>query len=298
MPCGSASGQRPIPAMAGVGLRPVHHSLVLGERPKVAWFEVHAENFMTRGTMRADLESIAQHYPLSIHAVGLSLGSICLPESGHLGQLRELVEYLQPDLVSDHLSWSAVDSVHFPDLLPLPYTEEALEVVIRNVVHVQECLGRQLLLENPSTYLELPQSALTEGEFLAELTLRTGCGVLLDLNNLFVSASNRGGDAGEVLQHFLEVVPEEAIREIHLAGHRLADSAQRRDFRIDDHGSPVCPSVWDLYARAIQELGPVPTLIEWDSAIPTFQTLQQEARTAQSLLDEGVSEERLRAVVG
>jgi uncharacterized protein len=172
MPCGSASGQKPIPAMAGVGLRPVHHSLVLGERPKVAWFEVHAENFMTRGAMRADLEAIAQHYPLSIHAVGLSLGSICLPESGHLGQLRELVEHLHPDLVSDHLSWSAVDSVHFPDLLPLPYTEEALEVVIRNVVHVQDCLGRQLLLENPSTYLEVPQSALTEGEFLAELTLR------------------------------------------------------------------------------------------------------------------------------
>ena len=169
-------------------------------------------------------------------------------------------------------------------------------MVIRNVVHVQECLGRQLLLENPSTYLELPQSVLTEGEFLAELTLRTGCGVLLDLNNLFVSASNRGDDAGEVLQHFLEVIPEEAIREIHLAGHRLADSTQGRDFRIDDHGSPVCSSVWDLYAQAIQELGPVPTLIEWDSAIPPFQTLQREARAAQSLLEGNVSEEWRRAV--
>jgi uncharacterized protein len=298
MPCGSASGQRPIPAMAGIGLRPVHHPLVLRECPKVAWIEVHAENFMTRGAMRADLESIARHYPLSIHAVGLSLGSIALPESRHLGQLRELVDLLQPDLVSDHLSWSAVDGVHFPDLLPLPYTEEALEVVIRNVVHVQNCLGRQLLLENPSTYLELPQSALTEAEFLAEITLRTGCGVLLDLNNLFVSASNRGSDAGKVLQHFFEVIPAEAICEIHLGGHRIADSAHRSDFRIDDHGSPVCPSVWDLYATAIQELGPVPTLIEWDNMIPPFQTLLEEAETAQSVLDEGFHEETLRAVAG
>ncbi len=243
------------PAMAGIGLRPVHHSLLLEERPKVAWLEVHAENFMTHGAMRTDLGSIAQHYPLSIHAVGLSVGSVGLPESGHLRQLRELVAHLQPDLVSDHLSWSAVDGVHLPDFLPLPYTEEALEVVIRNVVHVQEYLGRQLLLENPSTHLELPQSALTEAEFLAEITLRTGCGVLLDLNNLFVSARNRGIDAGKVLQRFLEVLPEEAIGEIHLAGHRVADNVQRSALRSDAHGS----SVWDLYAAAIRELGPVPT---------------------------------------
>jgi uncharacterized protein len=298
MPCGSASGQRPIPAMAGIGLRPVHHSLVLRERPQAAWLEVHAENFMTRGAMRADLESIAHHYPLSIHAVGLSLGSIDLPASGHLGQLRELVEHLQPDLISDHLSWSAVDGVHFPDLLPLPYTEEALEAVIRNVVHVQNCLGRRLLVENPSTYLEPPRSALTEAEFLAEVTVRTGCGVLLDINNLFVSACNRASDAGKMLQHVLEVIPEEALCEIHLAGHRLADSAHRSDFRIDDHGSPVCPSVWDLYSKAIQVLGPVPTLIEWDNEIPPFQTLQKEAQTAQSVLDESFREKRLRAVAG
>jgi uncharacterized protein (UPF0276 family) len=209
-----------------------------------------------------------------------------------------LIEHLQPDLVSDHLSWSAVDGVHFPDLLPLPYTEEALQVVIRNVVHVQNCLGRQLLLENPSTYLELPQSTLTEAEFLAEITLRTGCGVLLDLNNLFVSASNRGSDAGKALQHFLEVIPEEAICEIHLGGHRIAGSTHRSDFRIDDHGSPVCPSVWDLYTRAIQELGPVPTLIEWDNMIPPFQTLLEEAETAQSVLDESFHEERFSAVAG
>jgi uncharacterized protein len=298
MPCGSASGQRPIPAMAGIGLHPVHHFLVLRERPKAAWLEVRAENFMSRGVLRADLELIARHYPLSIHAVGLSLGSIGLPDSEHLGQLRELVEHLQPDLISDHLSWSAVDGVHFPDLLPLPYTEEALEVVIRNVLHVQNCLGRPLLLENPSTYLELPQSALTEAEFLAEVTLRTGCGVLLDLNNLFVSAGNRGSDAGKELQHFLEALPEEAICEIHLGGRRRVDSTSRSAFRIGDQGSPVCPAVWDLYATAIQELGPLPTLIEWDTLIPPFQTLQAEAETAQSLLDESLREERRRANAG
>jgi uncharacterized protein (UPF0276 family) len=265
MPCGSASGQRPVPPKAGIGLHPAHHGLVLRKRPKTAWLEVHAENFMARGGMRADLELIARHYPLSIHAVGLSLGSIGLPESEHLGRLRELVEQLQPDLISDHLSWSAIDGVHFPDLLPLPYTEEALDVVIRNVVHVQNCLKRPLLLENPSTDLELPQSALSEAEFLAEVTLRTGCGVLLDLENLFVSAGNRGSDPGEVLEQFLEVIPHETIGEIHLAGQRI---------------------VWDLYARAVQELGPVPTLIEWDTLIPPFETMQEEARIAQSLMDE------------
>jgi uncharacterized protein (UPF0276 family) len=253
--------------MAGIGLRPAHHALVLRERPKAAWLEVQAENFMTRGALRTDVELIARHYPLSIHAAGLSLGSIDLPETEYLGQLRQLIEQLQPDLVSAHLSWSAIDGSHFPDLGPLPYTGEALDVVIRNVLHIQTYLRRPLLLENPSTCPRPPRSAMSEAEFLAEVTLRTGCGVLLDLNNLFVSASNLGSDPGEMFQHFLEAIPPETICEIHLAGQ-------------------VCPAVWNLYARAIQELGPIPTLIEWDTSIAPFQTLQEEASAAQALMDE------------
>ena len=198
---------RPIPAAAGIGLRPLHHAWVIQQRPEAAWFEVHAENFMLHAPLREDLELIALHYPLSFHAVGLSLGSVNAPASDHLHQLRELVTRFEPQLVSDHLSWSRIADVHLPDLLPLPYTEEALHGVIRNVHRVQDVLKREILLENPSRYVTQAGTGLmSEADFLAEVVLRTGCGVLLDINNMYVSAVNRGTDPAGDLDEFLSIV--------------------------------------------------------------------------------------------
>jgi uncharacterized protein len=277
------TGYRSVPGFAGIGLRPQHHAWVIEHRPKVAWFEVHAENFMTRGALLEELEVIAPDYPLSLHAVGLSLGSIALPESRHLSRLRELVTRFEPDLVSDHLSWSAVPGAHLPDLLPLPYTEESLRVVIRNVQHVQDVLKREILLENPSRYLEGTDSTLSEAEFLAEVVLRTGCGILLDVNNLYVSAVNCQQDPATVLEDFLGTLPLESINEIHLAGHSSMELEDGRPLRLDDHGSRVCPEVWTQYQAAIDTLGFVPTLIEWDTRIPPFEVLQEESSLAESL---------------
>jgi uncharacterized protein (UPF0276 family) len=287
-----------VPAAAGIGLRPPHHDQIIQQRPAVAWFEVHAENFMGHAPLRTDLEQIASEYPLSVHAVGLSLGSVDPPHSGHLAQLRELVRRIQPGLVSDHLSWSAVDGVHLPDLLPLPYTEEALEVVIRNVSRVQESLGRVILLENPSRYVDDLHSTLGEADFLAEVVERTGCGVLLDINNIHVSASNRRTDAAMELDRFLTVVPAGSIAEIHLAGHALIRLEKGQSLRLDDHGSCVAPETWRLYQRAIAVLGALPTLIEWDTRIPAFETLRQEAWTAQCLMEEYSPGGRRHGVAG
>jgi uncharacterized protein len=279
-----ASGGRPVPALAGIGLRPPHHAWVIERRPPVSWFEVHAENFMTHGVLVDELDSIAAHYPLSLHCVGLSLGSVALPERTHLQRLRELVAKCNPDLISDHLAWNAVDGMHLPDLLPLPYTEESLEVVIRNVHHVQDVLRRRILVENPSRYTCIAHSTLTEAEFLAEVALQTGCGVLLDVNNVYVSARNQDTDPKRALAHFLETVSAQCIGEIHLAGHALTEGDGTRELLIDDHGSRVCPDVWALYGEAIATLGPVPTLIEWDNQIPIFSVLEEEASTAESLI--------------
>jgi uncharacterized protein len=247
---------------------------------------VHAENFMTCGVLVSELDSIASHYPVSLHCVGLSLGSIALPERTHLHRLRELVARYSPHLISDHLAWNAVDGMHLPDLLPLPYTEEALRVVIRNVLHVQDALHRQILLENPSTYTQIACSTLSEPEFLAEVALRTGCGVLLDVNNVYVSARNQNSDPTRALAHFLDTVPAQSIGEIHLAGHAIAESERIAGILVDDHGSRVCADVWALYRVALATLGPVPTLIEWDNRIPLFSVLKEEASTADSLMSD------------
>jgi uncharacterized protein len=279
---------RPISASAGIGLRPPHHSWVIEHRPRVPWFEVHAENFMAHVVLLSELDSIASEYPVSLHCVGLSLGSVTLPESTHLHRLRELVARYSPGLISDHLAWNAVDGIHLPDLLPLPYTEEALRVVIRNVSHVQDVLQRQILLENPSRYVRLPESTLSEPEFLAEVVLRTGCGVLLDVNNLYVSARNQEVDPTQTLAHFLDTVSTESIREVHLAGHSILDRAPCRSMLLDDHGSRISPEVWALYSAAVGAVGPVPTLIEWDTRIPVFNVLEEEASIAHSLMLEVV----------
>lgn len=269
-----------IPAAAGIGLRFPHHRAVLEEKPAVAWLEVHPENYMGGGAPLAYLESIRRDYPVSLHGVGLSLGSADGLEARHLDRLRRLSQRIDPGLVSEHLAWSASGGRHYADLLPLPYTEEALAVVCWNVEVAQEKLGRRILLENPSSYLRWRHSTIPEWEFLADVAARTGCGMLCDVNNIYVSACNHGFDP----RAYLRALPRERVGEIHLAGHSVRELGDGRSIRIDDHGSRVRPEVWALYAEAIALLGPVPTLIEWDTDVPALDVLVGEAAKAGAIM--------------
>jgi uncharacterized protein len=276
----NASGHGPIPAAAGIGLRFPHHGHVLQQRPQVAWFEVHAENYLGGGGARRVLERIRADYPLSLHGVGLSLGSAGELDAQHLRRIAELVHSTEPGLVSEHLSWSVVGGEYLADLLPLPMTEEALEVVCRHVDETQGVLRRRILIENPSTYLQFSHSTIPEWEFIAALAQRSGCGILCDVNNIFVSVCNHGWDA----QTYIDALPVGTVGEIHLAGHALRTLADGSELRIDDHGSPVAAEVWSLYAQALRRFGPLPTLIEWDNDIPAFDLLVAEAAQADALL--------------
>ncbi len=271
----------PIPARAGIGLRFAHHAPVLEEKPRIAWLEVHPENYFGGGTPLRYLDAIRRDYPLSLHGVGLSLGSAEGLDERHLRRLRNLAERIDPGLVSEHLAWNAVGGTHFADLLPLPLTEETLRVFCRNVEVTQDFLGRRILVENPSSYLRYRHSNIPEWEFMAEIAARTGCGILCDVNNIFVSACHHGFDA----QRYLRGLPAEGIGEIHLAGHRLRSFEDGRSIRIDDHGSRVCDEVWRLYALAIELFGPIPTLIEWDTDVPALAILLDEAAKAQRIMD-------------
>ena len=275
----------PIPARAGIGLRLPHQSMVVASKPAAAWFEVHPENYMADEAALAELGRVRAHYPLSLHAVGLSLGSAAGVDAAHVARLRVLAERLAPGLVSDHLSWSLANGHYLPDLLPLPYTTEALAVVCRNVEQVQEALGRQLLIENPSTYLCYASAEFPEAEFLAAVVARTGCGVLLDINNIYVSARNQSCDAHSVLAQWCQALDRRSVGEMHLAGHAVVATASGAELRIDDHGDRVCAEVWSLYEKAIGHFGVLPTLLEWDTRLPEFTVLQDEARRAQQLLD-------------
>ena len=266
----------PIPAAAGIGLRFVHHEVVAATRLAVPWFEVHAENYFGHGKLRHILESVRRDYPLSLHGVGLSLGSADGLDRQHLERLSALARAIEPGLISEHLSWSVTGGQYLADLLPLPMTEEALDLVCRHVQQVQDALQRPILIENPSTYLQLAHSTLPEWVFLSELAARTGCGILCDVNNIFVSASNHGWDP----RQYLAGLPRAAIGEFHLAGHAERTLADGSLVRIDDHGSRVAPAVWALYEQALERFGPRPTLIEWDSAIPEFDVLLDEAALA------------------
>jgi uncharacterized protein (UPF0276 family) len=265
-------------AAAGVGLRAPHVAHVLADRPKVPWFEVHSENYFAQGgSALAALDRIRQHYPLSLHGVGMSIGSTDPLDRTHLLKLKRLIARFEPALVSEHLCWSGVGGRHFNDLLPLPYTEEALDHVSARVSEVQELLGRELLIENVSTYLEFAEAAIAEWDFVAEVARRTSCKLLLDVNNIYVNAVNHRFDPDV----YLAAIPAEAIAEIHLAGFDTGEHCL-----IDTHGKPVAPEVWALYRRAIERFGPRPTLIEWDTDIPPFQTLLEEAATAESILEQ------------
>lgn len=268
-------------AESGIGLRRPHVAEVLATRPAVGWLEVHAENYMSGGPPAYLLDAVRRDYPVSIHGVGLSLGSSDGIDAAHLERLAGLVERIEPCLVSEHLSWSVNGGAYLNHLLPLPYTEEALAVVSRNVARAQERLGGQLLVENPSSYLRFLDSSIPEAEFLAELSRRTGCGILCDVNNIFVSAHNVGLDMGG----YLDALPAEAVGEIHLAGYALND-ADGHAVLIDDHGSRVAPPVWSLYAAALARFGPVPTLIEWDTDLPALPVLLEEAEVAARMLRE------------
>jgi len=264
-------------AAAGLGLRTPHVREVLATRPPVAWFEVHSENyFADGGAALAALDRIRADYPLSLHGVGMSLGSVDPLDRTHLARLARLIARTEPALVSEHLCWSGVGGRHLNDLLPLPYTEEALAHVAARVTEIQETLGRELLVENVSSYVGFADATIPEWEFVAAVARRTGCKLLLDVNNIYVNAVNHGFDPDA----YLAAIPRHAVAEIHLAGFDAAGSCL-----IDTHGARVAPAVWALYERAVARFGPRPTLIEWDLDIPAFAVLQDEAATAQSILD-------------
>jgi uncharacterized protein len=267
----------PLPVAAGLGLRSPHVRHVLDARPPIAWFEVHSENyFVDGGPALEGLERIRTCYPLALHGVGLSLGSSDALDMAHLAKLKRLASRIEPSAISEHLCWSAVDGRHYNDLLPLPYTEEALSHVCMRVDAVQSCLGRRILVENVSSYYAFPESTIPEADFVAAVARRTGCGLLLDVNNVYVNACNHGLDPDA----YLAALPQAAVAEIHLAGFDASGPCV-----IDTHGAPVAAPVWALYDRAVERFGGVPTLIEWDTDIPGFHVLEQEAAIAQAVLD-------------
>jgi uncharacterized protein (UPF0276 family) len=265
-----------LPVAAGIGLRAPHVRDVLEHKPAVSWFEVHSENyFADGGPVLAALDRIRADYPIAMHGVGLSLGSADPLDREHLRKLVRLAARIAPAAVSEHLCWSGIGGRHFNDLLPLPYTEDALDHVCARVQEVQEALRRAILVENVSSYYAFPESSMPEYAFVAEVATRTGCRLLVDVNNIYVNARNHGLDP----QAYLAAIPRESVAEIHLAG--FDDSGL---VVIDTHGAPVAPEVWSLYAAAIERFGAVPTLVEWDTDIPGLSVLLEEAAKAQRMM--------------
>jgi hypothetical protein len=265
---------------AGLGLKSQHYADALACEAQGLWFEVHPENYMSAGGPRlAALEAIRERRPISLHGVGLSLAADADPDREHLAALKRLVDRFEPFVVSEHLAWSTHRGQHQPDLLPFPRTRAALARIAANVGRMQDALGREVLIENPSLYLPLSGHDLDEVDFLKALVARTGCGLLVDVNNVFVSASNLGYDA----EAYLNALPAEAIGEIHLAGHGADEGGS--DLLIDTHGAPVAEPVWTLYRQLIDRIGPRPTLIERDDDIPDFATLMTERDRAAAMLE-------------
>jgi hypothetical protein len=267
--------------MAGLGLKTGHVAQVLGRGAAVDFFEVHAENYMVDGgPFLRHLEQVRERWPLSIHGVGLSIGGDGALDRAHLARLAALLARYQPAWFSEHLAWSSHGGHWFNDLLPLPYDTATLQRVCDHVDEVQHRLRRRLLLENPSTYVEFAASTMDEAQFLNEVVHRTGCGLLLDVNNAYVNAVNHGGDAAA----FIAALPAAAVGEIHLAGFAEDADAAGDRLLIDDHGSPVADAVWSLYEQALARLGPVPTLIERDNHVPALAVLEAEAARARTVL--------------
>jgi uncharacterized protein (UPF0276 family) len=278
----SSRGRGSIPAKAGVGLKPQHYREILEQQPAIGCFEVHAENYLgAGGPPHAALTAIREHYPLSVHGVGLSIGGMQPPDPIHLHRLRALIERYEPALFSEHLAWSSHRGVFLNDLLPLPYTEATLSHVAAQVSRVQDALGQRILIENPSTYVRFAGESLAEPAFLGELAVRSGCGLLLDLNNVYVSATNHGLDPADYLAAF----PLTPVEEVHLAGHVVTSDDLGQPLLIDAHDREVIEPVWSLYRSLIARTGPLPTLIEWDTDVPAWPRLHAEAMRAQAVLD-------------
>jgi uncharacterized protein (UPF0276 family) len=266
-----------LPVAVGIGLRAPHVARVRDERPGCAWLEVHSENyFVDGGPALSALEAIRANHPIALHGVGMSLGSADALDRGHLARLQRLAARIEPAAISEHLCWSRIDGRHLNDLLPLPFTTEALDHVCAHVEQVQDALARPLLVENVSAYLRFADDAMSEWEFVAAVARRTGCKLLFDVNNVYVNAVNHGFDP----LAYLAAIPGEAVAEIHLAGFDASG-----DCLIDTHGTRVAPPVWDLYRATVERFGPKPTLIEWDTDLPALEVLLDEAATARRIME-------------
>jgi uncharacterized protein (UPF0276 family) len=273
--------EKPLPARAGVGLKPEHVGNILESRADIGFFEVHAENYMGAGGMpHAQLREIRERYALSVHGVGMSIGGERDIDPEHLARFKAVVGHYQPGLVSEHLAWSTHDDVFYNDLLPLPYTGETLRRVVEHVDAVQSALGRQILIENPSTYVTFVQSDWSEVEFMAQIAARSGCGLLFDVNNVFVSATNHGYSPRD----YILAYPLQHVQEIHLAGHAGDHDDHGRPLLIDAHDRPVSGDVWELYRLVLSKTGPLPSLVEWDNDVPQWPVLLAEAHRADAIL--------------
>jgi len=287
------SSQTMMPKRAGVGLKAEHYRTIIETSPDVGFFEVHAENYMgAGGPPHRYLSAIRERYPLSLHGVGLSIGTARPLDKDHLARLRQLSDRYSPALFSEHLAWSSHDVGFLNDLLPLPYTDETLMRVVEHVDQVQDALGRQMLLENPSTYLAFAESTWTETDFIAEIVRRTGCCLLLDVNNVHVACTNQNWNPIA----YLDAYPLSHVQEIHLAGFAPDADEEGRPLLIDAHDRPVAESVWGLFAHMIERIGPVPTLIEWDADLPDWPTLKAEAERAELIMAD-IGNIRRRAAV-
>ncbi len=280
-PIENAGKTTPLPARAGVGFKPEHFDIIVSDQPDLGWFEVHPENYMGAGGLpHHQLNRIRERYPLSLHGVGLSIGGPRDLDTHHLNRFKKLIDRYSPASISEHLAWSTHDDGHLNDLLPLPYTRETLDVVVAHIDHAQAIFNRPILLENPATYVVFETSTYSEIDFLSEIVARTGCGLLLDVNNVYVSCTNHKRDAAA----YIEAFPLQHVGEIHLAGHAEDHDDAGERLLIDSHDRRVIEEVWALYAKTISLTGPKPTLIEWDEDIPEFPVLLNEARRAGSIL--------------
>jgi len=272
-----------LPNGAGVGYKPQHFADLIRDAGSVKWLEIHAENYMgDGGRPLAQLRHLAEKFPISVHGVGLSIGGEGNLDTDHLARLKHLVDWLNPAVFSEHLAWSTHDGAFLNDLLPLPYTASTLDRVADHIDQLQETIGRQMLLENPSSYLAFEESTIEEPDFLRQVAGRTGCGLLLDVNNVFVSATNLGYDP----RAYIDAYPLDLVQEIHLGGHDEDEDDHGRPLLIDSHGREVVDPVWALYDYTIAAAGPRPTLIEWDTDVPDWPVLEAEAARAAAHLEQ------------
>lgn len=275
-----------LPSIAGLCLKPRHYEEILRDLPPVGWFEVHAENYLGAGGAPLHyLEKVRENYPLSIHGVGMSIGSGDGLDLEHLARVARLVDRFQPESFSEHLAWSTHDNQFFNDLLPLPYNRQIEDLVCTHIDQVQSMLGRQMLLENPANYLTLKDTVQSESEFICNVVKRTGCGLLLDVNNVYVSARNCDYSAFD----YIQALPLSDVGEIHLAGHAIDSSVASEPLLIDAHDRSVCDGVWELFAKVLATTGARPTLIEWDTDVPEWAVFLIEMNKADHFLNESVS---------